>query len=76
MTVHKADFPVTTIHDSFGSLLADMPKLFKLIRETFVELYMEDPLTSIMKDIGGDISALELGKLDLTLILDSEFCFS
>lgn len=76
LTVNKADFPVTTIHDSFGCLLADMPKLFTLIRETFVELYKADPLTHIMKDIGGNIEAVELGTLDLSLILESEYCFS
>ncbi|WP_396189605.1 DNA-directed RNA polymerase, partial [Flavobacterium sp.] len=55
LTVHRAQFPITTIHDSFGCLLADMPKLFTLIRETFVELYMSNPLESLMNDINGDI---------------------
>jgi DNA-directed RNA polymerase len=75
LAVHKAQFPVTTVHDSFGCLLADMPDLFRIIRETFVELYMTDPLTSIMNDIGGDTSELVLGNLDINLILDSEYCF-
>jgi DNA-directed RNA polymerase len=75
MTVSQAEFPVTTVHDSFGSLLADMPDLFTLIRKTFVELYEEDPLTSIMNDIDGDISNVQIGTLDLKLILDSEYCF-
>jgi DNA-directed RNA polymerase len=76
ITADRADFPITTIHDSFGCLLADMPKLFKLIRQTFVELYNADPLTSIMKDIEGDISNVQFGNLDITLILDSEYCFA
>jgi len=76
LTVSQADFPVTTVHDSFGCLLGDMPDLFKLIRSTFVELYSADPLVSIMKDIGGDVSKIELGTLDITLILDSEYCFA
>jgi len=76
ITVSRANFPITTIHDSFGCLLADMPELFKLIRVTFVELYQADPLTSIMKDIGGDLSNIEFGTLDINLILDSEYCFS
>jgi DNA-directed RNA polymerase len=75
ITVDKADYAITTVHDSFGCLLADMPDLFKLIRETFVELYEADPLTSIMKDIKGDISEITIGTLDLSLILESEFCF-
>ena len=76
LTCYRADFDVTTIHDSFGCLLSDMPKLFKLVRQTFLELYSTDPLTAIMLDISGDISNVELGKLDLKLILDSEYCFA
>jgi len=76
LTVHEADFPITTIHDSFGCLLADMPKLYVLIRKTFVELYEADPLYHIMKDIGGDISSVEFGNLDINLILQSEYCFA
>lgn len=75
MTVYEADFPITTIHDSFGCLLADMPKLFNLIRKTFVRLYKEDPLTTIMKDIGGNLNDVNFGNLDISLILDSEYCF-
>ena len=75
ITTSKAQFPITTIHDSFGCLLGDMPELFKLIRQTFVELYSTDPLTSLMKDIDGDLSNVLLGTLDINLILDSEYCF-
>jgi DNA-directed RNA polymerase len=75
ITVALADFSVTTIHDSFGCLLADMPELFRIIRETFVQLYASDPLGHIMADIDGDISEVQFGTLDLTLILDSEYCF-
>jgi DNA-directed RNA polymerase len=76
LTVAKAEFTVTTIHDSYGALLADMPRLYSLVRETFVELYNADPLTSIMKDIGGDLSNIEFGNLDIKLILESEYCFA
>jgi len=76
MTVCKAKFPVTTVHDSFGTLLSDMPDLFRIIRETFVELYETSPLESIMGDIEGDISDIQIGSLDINLILQSEYCFS
>lgn len=76
ITVNRAEFPITTIHDSFGCLLADMPVLFRLIRETFVELYSSDPLTSLMADIGGDMRNVQLGTLDISLVLDSEYCFA
>ncbi len=75
LTVHRAEFPITTIHDSFGCLLADMPRLFRMIRETFVELYSANPLESLMNDIDGDISNVELGTLDINLVLESEYCF-
>ena len=76
LTVHRCPFNITTIHDSFGCLLADMPVLFKTVRETFVELYAADPLSSLIRDINGDLSDLELGTLDLTLLLESEYCFA
>ena len=75
ITVDKAPFTVVTVHDSFGSSPCDMPHLFRLIRETFVTLYQADPLTSMMEDIGGDLSNVILGDLDITLVLDSEYCF-
>jgi len=76
MTVDRCDFPVTTIHDSFGALLCDMPSLFKTVRQTFVELYEAKPLESLLKDIGGDINEVDIGSLDVSLVLDSEYCFS
>jgi len=76
MTVHRADYPITTIHDSYGCLLSDMDKLFKLIRETFVDLYASEPLISIMHDIDEDTSQVEVGTLDINLVKDSEYCFA
>jgi DNA-directed RNA polymerase len=76
LTVNKAEFPITTIHDSFGALLPDLPELFILIRETFVELYEADPLIKLMEDINGDISQVEIGNLDIKNILDSEYAFA
>ena len=76
LTVCRADFPITTVHDSFGALLCDMDGLFRIVRESFVELYKEDPLKSILKDIEADPDAINKGNLDLSLVLDSEYCFS
>ena len=76
MTVDACNFGITTIHDSFGCLLADMPKLYKIVREQFVRLYEADPLKSLMSDINGDISNVAFGTLDLKAVLDSEYCFS
>lgn len=76
LTVDHATFDMVTVHDSFGCLLPDMPELFILVRETFVELYKADPLTSLMKDINGDISSVEIGTLDVSSILESEYAFT
>lgn len=76
LIVHNSSFGVTTIHDSYGCLLEDMSELFRITRESFVQLYAEDPLGKLMKDIGGDLSAVEIGTLDITLVLDSEYCFA
>mgnify|MGYP003961386195 CR=1 FL=1 len=75
MAVCRADFGVTTIHDSFGCLLSDMPTLFRIIRETFVELYEENPLEALMHDIDGDLSDVQIGTLEVSQVLDSEYCF-
>lgn len=75
MVVNKADFPVITIHDSFGTLFSQMPKLFKIVREEFVRLYNQPVLEMLMKDIDGNINAVEIGTLDINLVLESEYCF-
>lgn len=75
MIVDAADFGVTTIHDSFGCLLADMPELFELTREMFVTLYVTNPLHKLLDDIGVDAGDIELGTLDINQVLDSEYCF-
>lgn len=75
MVVTSADFVVTTIHDSFGALLGDMPDLFVIAREQFVELYKNNPIHGIMEDIQGDYESLTYGSLDVEDILDSEYAF-
>jgi len=75
LTVCHADFPMVTVHDSFGCALGDMSELFILIRETFVELYASDPLTLMMKEMGGNSESVEIGTLDIHDITDSEYAF-
>jgi len=76
LTVHRAPFGVTTIHDSYGCLLADMPDLFRIVRETFVELYAANPLGYIMLQIKGNVRNVEMGTLDIKSILKSEYAFA
>jgi DNA-directed RNA polymerase len=74
LLVHRAPFPVTTVHDSFGCLFGDMDELYKLTRETFYELYKEDPLSYILEQFGMEFN--NKGGLRLADILDSEYAFS
>ena len=76
LVIDRADFIVTTIHDSYGCLPSDMPKLFKLVRETFVELYSKNPLDHLLKELGRDISEVKIGTYSVEDILKSEFAFS
>lgn len=76
LTVNRCDFDITTIHDSYGSLLPDMSDLFRIVRETFVELYKDNPLEILAKDLELDLSEVSIGTLDITQVLDSEYAFS
>ena len=75
MTVCDCDFTVTTVHDSYGSLAADMPVLYQKVRENFVKLYSVNPLEKLLADVGGDASQLSLGDLDISKVPACEFCF-
>ena len=75
LTTHNCPFPITTIHDSFGCLLADMPDLFRVVRESFVQLYAEDPI-KIMNEMGSSTSNVSFGTLVLDQVLKSEYCFA
>lgn len=75
MTLDRAkDYHITTIHDSFGGLFADIPNIYKIVRETFYELYMTEPLDNILEQIGQE--PFEKGLYDVSDILKSEYAFS
>jgi DNA-directed RNA polymerase len=75
LTIHQCSFPVTTIHDSYGCLLADMPQLFRIVREAFVTLYEQDPLKHLVEDVDGNLEGISFGNLDITAIYGSEYGF-
>ena len=75
LVVDDCDFGVTTVHDSYGALLADMPALYTSTRTQFARLYAVNPLESIFKDMQLDLNRVTFGTLDVALILDSEYCF-
>ena len=74
------------IHDSFGTTAAETEDLFRIVRESFVEMYEE---TDVFRNFRGEImrqlrpdamKALsnlpEPGTLDLSGVLNSKFCFA
>jgi DNA-directed RNA polymerase len=76
MTSCAVDFTVTTAHDSFGSLLCDMPELYIATREQFYRLYKNNPLDNILIEIEGDAEEVDKGTYDPAEMLKSEFGFS
>lgn len=72
------------IHDSYGTLPADMDTLATTLRQVFVKLYSErDVLADLAAEIGGVLPegktlplAPDKGSLDLNGVLKSEFFFS
>jgi len=75
-TIASADFPITTIHDSFGCLAGDMEELYSHVRETFVYLYKQEPLEVIAEAIELDVSTIEIGDYNVEEILKAEYAFS
>ena len=66
---------MSTIHDSYGCLFADMPDLYELVRTKFHELHKNNPLPNILEEIGTDLFGVDLGTLDIDEVLKSEYAF-
>lgn len=74
------------IHDSFGTTAAQTEDLFRIVRESFVEMYEETDVFrnfrgEIMRQLSPEAAKLlpnlpEPGTLDLSGVLDSKFCFA
>lgn len=74
------------IHDSFGTSAGDTEELFRIVRESFVEMYGEvEVLESFRDEICSQLSDKNIpkvqalpakGELDLTGVLDSRYCFA
>lgn len=75
LVVANADYPVVTVHDSFGATPGDMEHLFHHIREQFVYLYKDNPLPNLLEQLGVPDLEVAYGTLDISLVLKSEFCF-
>jgi DNA-directed RNA polymerase, mitochondrial len=74
------------IHDSFGTTAGDVETLFRVVRESFVEMYQTvDLLGDFAKEISEQLSEKnrdklpELpahGSLDISRVVDSRYCFA
>ena len=74
------------IHDSFGTTAGDAEELFRIIRESFVEMYGEvEVLESFRDEITTKMSTKnqllvqplpERGTLELGRVVDSRYCFA
>lgn len=76
MCVHDADYPVTVVHDSFGSHAGNMNHMFAHVREKFVELYDMDPLLHIMSQMDAQHLIPSKGNLDVSEVIKSNFAFA
>lgn len=68
------------IHDSYGTHAADTEKLAKEVRESYIELFNDNPLYNFVEQTA-PFKALEakemiIGDLDLQEVLNSEYIFS
>jgi DNA-directed RNA polymerase len=73
------------IHDSYGTHSTNMPKLGRILRESFVEMYLEHNILQELRDRAiADLGVCDvdlpemprLGTLDLHEVMDSEYFFS
>lgn len=74
--VDKADFPISTVHDSFGALLPDVDTLRALVLTSFYELYALDPLKLLLEQLFEEPPQVEKGSYSLTSILSATYAFS
>ncbi len=74
------------VHDSFAVHAADTPRFFQIVREAMVEMYDREDLISRFRDeiveqlprraVRRLTPPPERGSLDVTEVLDSDFCFA
>jgi len=73
------------IHDSFGTTAGDAQELYRIVRETFMEMYDQDVFENFRTEITSYMSPAKKatvpelparGTLDIANIIDSRYCFS
>lgn len=72
------------IHDSFATTPAQLQGMYEAIREAFVEMYLDKDVYSnlleqVLANLGETATSPEVpqkGSLDISLVLQSKYCFS
>ena len=74
---------LTTVHDNFGTVAADAPKLWRILREQFVAMYEKhDVLAELRAQLNAACPELDIpappehGKLNLQGVKQSKYFFS
>jgi DNA-directed RNA polymerase len=76
LTINAYQGDILPIHDSFGTHPCDVPELHRAIRETFIQMYSKDVFKELFEYNGLPTDNLpQYGKLDLNVVLESEFMF-
>lgn len=75
-TVLACDFPVTAIHDSFGSAPGNSAELFRIVREQFAELHQKEVLLEILTWLGHPELLPSYGDLDVNEVVGNDYAFS
>jgi DNA-directed RNA polymerase len=76
MCIHDADYPVTVVHDSFGSHAGNMNKMFYHVRQKFVELYESMPLENVLEQLKSSDLIPKKGNLNVSEVYRSDFAFA
>ena len=86
LTTHAADLRgirhFSAVHDSFGTLAADMPVLIDCIRQSFVKMYQENDVLMQLKERMEQMHGVSLpppperGQLDIAGVLASHYFFA
>ena len=77
VTKHNCKFTITTVHDAYGALLGDVPELYVIVRESFVQLYSScNVLEYLGNQVGAKLEGFEYGTYDVTRFLNSQYGFS
>jgi DNA-directed RNA polymerase len=76
LVAHRADYPLSLCHDSFGCTAGNMSNLFSLVRECFVDFYKANPLEDVLQQLDCSDLIPEKGSLKIESILESDFAFA